>query len=118
MEYERRALSAAFHGKALRGLMQIDESAASFARDGLHGAFDCRVTVTAGRAKHVAHKAMRVHPNQNWFAALFNLAADQGDMGFASIHFTFVSDQPKFPMACGHQGLSDSMDVAFVLHAI
>ena len=61
---------------------------------------------------------MGVHPNQNWFAALFDVATNQGDVGFATIHFTFVSDQTEFRVARGHQRFSDAMDVAFVLHAI
>ena len=98
--------------------MQIDKSSPSFAGDGLHGSFDCRVTVTTGRAENVAHEAMRVHPNQNRFAAVFNVTANQRDMGFAAIHFAFVRDQPKFAVTRGHERLSDPVDVTLVLHAV
>ena len=59
-----------------------------------------------------------MHANQNWFAAVFNVTADQSDMGFAAIHFTFVRNQPEFAVARGHQRLSDAVDVTFVLHAV
>ena len=55
----------------LRGLVQIDQRAAAFLRDGAQRAFERGVALAAGRAEDVAHQAVGVHAHQHWRVARF-----------------------------------------------
>ena len=55
VELQRQLVAESFDGIALRGLVEIDERAAAFVGNALHGAVDGVAAAAPGGAENVAH---------------------------------------------------------------
>src|ERR1700756_1392770 len=98
--------------------MEVNQRPPPLPINHLHRAFNGGVTIADGRSEDITHQAVRVHTNQHWLPAAFNVATNQRDVRLASIDFTFVSNQPEFAMSRAHPRLSHAMHIALMLLAI
>src|SRR5207248_4967403 len=98
-------------------LVQINQRPTAFRSDHPHRTFEGCAAVTTGCSKNVAQYAMRMHTDQHGLVAT-QITANHGDVRLAAVHFAFVSDHAKLAFCSSDHGLTHSMHITFVLHAI
>src|SRR5208282_5985106 len=118
MESQKRLFPDFFRRETLGGLVQVNQCASLLGGYHLERGLEGLMAVAAGGAENVAQQAVRVHADQDGLGRIADIAANQGHVGSATVHFTLVGDEAEFPMLGFDHRLAYTMYVALMLHAV